>query len=441
MERLLIEELKKWQNKTDRKPLILRGARQVGKTWLLKEFGKICFKDVCYINFEQVASLESVFSGTLNPEDIINQLSVFHGKRILPNDTLIIFDEVQEMPRALTSLKYFAEENPEYAICCAGSLLGVALHKGTSFPVGKVDFLNLHPMSFREFLIANGEQMLVEYVLGGSRALQPFESRLVSMLKQYLIIGGMPSAVKKWLDTKDYFAVDEVQHAIIVAYENDFSKHAPKNLVEKIRYVWDSIPSQLAKENKKFIYGLVREGARAREYEDALMWLSDAGEILRTYNVTKPDVPLKAYADLKSFKVFLLDVGLLRCLSGLSPKVILEGSRIFEEFKGAITEQYVLQELNTIPHLQSNYYWTSQSKAEVDFLISEGLKVIPLECKAGYTMNAKSLKSYREKYSPTMSLRTSLLPYERKEGVCNIPLYILFAINNEIRTTEEIHNH
>ena len=287
MERLLIEELKKWQNKTDRKPLILRGARQVGKTWLLKEFGKICFKDICYINFEQIDSLESVFSGTLNPEEIINQLSVFHGKRIQPNDTLIIFDEVQEMPRALTSLKYFAEETPEYAICCAGSLLGVALHKGTSFPVGKVDFLTLHPMSFREFLIANGEHMLVEYVLNGSRALQPFESRLVNMLKQYLIIGGMPSAVKKWLDTKDYFAVDEVQHAIIVAYENDFSKHAPNNLVEKIRYVWDSIPSQLAKENKKFIYGLVREGARAREYEDALMWLSDAGEILRTYNVTK----------------------------------------------------------------------------------------------------------------------------------------------------------
>ena len=438
MERLLIEELKKWQNKTDRKPLILRGARQVGKTWLLKEFGKICFKDVCYINFEQVGSLESVFSGTLNPEEIINQLSVFHGKRIQPNDTLIIFDEVQEMPRALTSLKYFAEETPEYAICCAGSLLGVALHKGTSFPVGKVDFLTLHPMSFREFLIANGEHMLVEYVLNGSRALQPFESRLVNMLKQYFIIGGMPSAVKKWLDTKDYFAVDEVQHAIIVAYENDFSKHAPNNLVEKIRYVWDSIPSQLAKENKKFIYGLVREGARAREYEDALMWLSDAGEILRTYNVTKPDVPLKAYADLKSFKVFLLDVGLLRCLSGLSPKVILEGSRIFEEFKGALTEQYVCQELNTIPHLQSQYYWTTPSKAKIDFLLSEGLNVIPLECKAGYTMNAKSLKSYREKYSPTLSLRTSLLPYERNEGMCNIPLYILFAINDELQPTGEM---
>lgn len=436
MERLLLEELKKWQNKADRKPLILRGARQVGKTWLLKEFGRLCFRDVCYINFEQIDSLESVFSGTIHPEDIINQLSVYHGKRIQANSTLIIFDEVQEMPRALTSLKYFAEEAPEYAICCAGSLLGVALHQGTSFPVGKVDFLDLSPMSFREFLCANDEQMLVDYILGGARSLQPFETRLTHLLKQYLIIGGMPSAVKKWIETKDYFAVDEVQHSIIVAYENDFSKHAPKSLVEKIRYVWDSIPSQLAKENKKFIYGLVREGARAREYEDALMWLSDAGEILRTYNVTKPDVPLKAYADLKSFKVFLLDVGLLRCLSGLSPKVMLEGSRIFEEFKGAITEQYVCQELKTIRHLQSNYYWTSPSKAEIDFLLSEGLNVIPLECKAGYTMNAKSLKSYREKYSPLLSLHTSLLPYERNEGVRNIPLYMLFAISNEISSEQ-----
>lgn len=432
MERLLLEELRKWQQKADRKPLILRGARQVGKTWLLKEFGKLCFKDVCYINFEQTDLLEHIFSGTLNPEDIVNQLSIIHGKRILPNQTLIILDEIQEMPRALTSLKYFAEETPEYAICCAGSLLGVALHQGTSFPVGKVDFLDLHPMSFREFLCANGEQMLVAYILNGSRSLQPFESRLTNLLKQYLIIGGMPSAVKKWLDTKDYFAVDEIQRSIIIAYENDLSKHAPKNLVEKIRFVWDSIPSQLAKENKKFVYGLVREGARAREYEDALMWLSDAGEILRTYNVTKPDVPLKAYADLKSFKVFLLDVGLLRCLCGLSPKVILEGSRIFEEFKGAMTEQYVCQELNTIPHLQSNYYWTSQSKAEIDFLLSDGLNVIPLECKAGYTMNAKSLKSYREKFSPILSLRTSLLPYEQNEGTKNIPLYMLFAIADEI---------
>ncbi|MGM9699198.1 MAG: DUF4143 domain-containing protein [Prevotella sp.] len=256
-------------------------------------------------------------------------------------------------------------------------------------------------------------------------------------MKQYLIIGGMPSAVNKWLESKDYFAVDEVQHGIIVAYENDFSKHAPKNLVEKIRYVWDSIPSQLAKENKKFIYGLVREGARAREYEDALMWLSDAGEIVRTYNVTKPDVPLKAYADLKSFKVFLLDVGLLRCLSGLSPKVILEGSRIFEEFKGALTEQYVCQQLQTIPRLQSNYYWTSSSRAEIDFLLSDGLRVIPLECKASVNVNAKSLKSYRDRYASPLSLRTSLLPYERKdEGLINVPLYLLFVIGKEFELEE-----
>ena len=434
MERLLINQLMLWQKKADRKPLILRGARQVGKTWLLKDFGRRCFKHVCYINFEQKDVLTHVFANELIPERIIDQLSIYCGKRISAQDTLIIFDEVQEMPRALTSLKYFAEEAPQYAICCAGSLLGVALHEGTSFPVGKVDFIDLYPMSFHEFLLANGETMLVDYIMRGERNLTPFANRLTELLKQYLIVGGMPSAVNKWMETHDLYAVDDEQHNLITAYENDFSKHAPKNLVEKIRYVWDSIPSQLAKENRKFIYGLVREGARAREYEDALMWLNDAGEIIRTYNVSKPDVPLRAYADLKSFKVFLLDVGLLRCMSGLSPRVILEGSRIFEEFKGAITEQYVCQELQTIPHLQGNFYWTSQSKAEIDFLLTEGLYVIPLECKAGYTMNAKSMKSYCEKYKPSLSIRTSLLPYERQEsGIINIPLYLLFAIKNEIR--------
>lgn len=434
MKRLLIEQLKTWHKKADRLPLILRGARQVGKTWLLKEFGRTCFKNVCYVNFEQSDSLVNVFAGELSPERIINQLSVYCGFRISANDTLIIFDEVQEIPRALTSLKYFAEQAPEYAICCAGSLLGVAMHKGTSFPVGKVDFLDLYPMSFCEFLLANGEDMLVEYIKNGERDLTPFTERLTEILKQYLIVGGMPMAVKKWIDTHDFFAVDDMQHGIISSYENDFSKHAPKNMVEKIRYVWDSIPTQLAKENKKFVYGLVREGARAREYEDALMWLSDAGEIIRTYNVTKPDVPLKAYADLKTFKVFLLDVGLLRCMSGLSPRVILDGSRIFEEFKGALTEQYVCQQLQTENRIQGNYYWTSQSKAEIDFLITDGLNVIPLECKAGYTMNAKSMKSYRDKYSPVKALRTSLLPYERNAGgIVNIPLYMLFAINDEMK--------
>lgn len=434
MERLLIEELKKWKEKAGRKPLILRGARQVGKTWLLKDFGKRFFKNVCYINFEQKDILGNIFGGTLSPSRIIEQLSVYAGQIINPEDTLIIFDEVQEMPRALTSLKYFAEEAPEYAVCCAGSLLGVALHEGTSFPVGKVEFMDLYPLSFREFLLANNEGMLVNYILKGNRDLTAFTPKFTDYLKRYFVIGGMPAAVLKWIDTHDYFEVEDVQKQLVEAYENDFSKHAPRQMIEKIRYVWDSIPSQLAKENKKFIYGLVREGARAREYEDALMWLSDAGEIIRTYNISKPDVPLKAYADLKSFKVFLLDVGLLRCMSGVSPKVILEGSRIFEEFKGALTEQYVCQELQLFKRLQTNYYWTSSSSAEVDFLLSDGMEIFPMECKAGLTMNAKSLKVYRQKYSPRLSLRTSLLPYSRnkEEGIINIPLYLLFALSGEL---------
>lgn len=434
MDRLLLDDLRKWKEKSDRKPLILRGARQVGKTWLLKEFGQRFFDDTFYLNFEQQELPDSIFGGTLSPQQIIEQLSIYRGKKIMPETTLIIFDEVQELPRALTSLKYFAEVAPQYAICCAGSLLGVALHKGTSFPVGKVDFLDLRPMSFNEYLIANGESMLVEYIMNGNRTLDAFTQKLTEHLKRYLIVGGMPAAVMKWIETHDFFEVNSVQRQLLTAYENDFSKHAPHQLVEKIRYVWDSIPSQLAKENKKFIYGLVRSGARAREYEDALLWLADAGEIIRTYNISKPDVPLKAYVDTKAFKVFLLDVGLLMCMSGLSPKVILEGSRIFEEFKGALAEQYVCQELQLHKQLHSNFYWTSSSVAEIDFLVSDGIEVYPLECKAGITMNAKSLKSYKDKYSPRWSLRTSLLPYERNEEALttNIPLYMLFALSEEI---------
>lgn len=436
MKRLLIEQLKRWQKSVNRKPLILRGARQVGKTWILKEFGQLCFKDVCYINFEQKGMLGTIFEGELSPQRIIEQLSVYKGHKIQPQHTLIIFDEVQEMPRALTSLKYFAEECPEYAICCAGSLLGVALHQGTSFPVGKVDFMDLYPMSFQEFLMAHDEDMLVDFLLQGKRDIQPFTEKLTDYLKKYFIVGGMPAAVLKWIDTRDFFEVEDVQKALIVAYQNDFSKHAPRTMIEKIRYVWDSIPSQLAKENKKFVFGLVRDGARAREYEDALLWLSDAGEIIRTYNVNKPDVPLKAYAELKAFKIFLLDVGLLRCMSGLSPKVFLEETRIFEEFKGALTEQYVCQELQHFKRLQTHYYWTSASTAEVDFLISDGMEVFPLECKAGFTMNAKSLKSYQSRYAPKLSIRTSLLPYEyRPENqLLNIPLYLLFTLDKEIKT-------
>lgn len=435
MERLLISQLLKWKESHSRKPLVLEGARQVGKTWLLKEFGRKYFKDVCYINFEQRDVLGEVFAGDLSPQRIIEQLSIYNGKLIEPEQTLIIFDEVQEMPRALTSLKYFCEEAPEYVICCAGSLLGIALHEGTSFPVGKTDFLHLYPLSFKEFLIANEEKMLVDYIDKGNRNLGAFENRLTDYLKKYMIIGGMPAVVMEWLDSKDYNKVNRIQQELIAAYQKDFSKHAPNSMVEKIRYIWNSIPSQLAKENKKFVYGLVREGARAREYEDAIMWLCDAGEIIRTHNVSKPDIPISAYADLKSFKVFLLDVGLLRAMSRVSPKVILEGSRIFEEFKGALTEQYVCQELqNYSDVLETNYYWSSSATAEVDFLVSDGWDVYPLEVKAGVTMNAKSLKLYREKYSPKWALRTSLLAYEKNEAskTINIPLYMLFALGNEL---------
>lgn len=435
MERLLISQLLKWKESHSRKPLVLEGARQVGKTWLLKEFGRKYFKDVCYINFEQGDVLGEVFAGDLSPQRIIEQLSIYNGKLIEPEQTLIIFDEVQEMPRALTSLKYFCEEAPEYAICCAGSLLGIALHEGTSFPVGKTDFLHLYPLSFKEFLIANEEKMLVDYIDKGNRNLGAFENRLTDYLKKYMIIGGMPAVVMEWLDSKDFNKVNRIQQELIAAYQKDFSKHAPNSMVEKIRYIWNSIPSQLAKENKKFVYGLVREGARAREYEDAIMWLCDAGEIIRTHNVSKPDIPISAYADLKSFKVFLLDVGLLRAMSRVSPKVILEGSRIFEEFKGALTEQYVCQELqNYSDTLETNYYWSSSATAEVDFLVSDGWDVYPLEVKAGVTMNAKSLKLYREKFSPKWALRTSLLAYEKNEAskTINIPLYMLFVLGNEL---------
>lgn len=435
MERQLIGQLLKWKESKGRKPLVLEGARQVGKTWLLKEFGRKYFKDVCYINFEKSDVLEEVFAGDLSPQVIIEQLSIYNGKKIEPENTLVIFDEVQEMPRALTSLKYFCEEAPDYAICCAGSLLGIALHEGTSFPVGKTDFLHLYPLSFKEFLLANGEGMLVDYIEKGNRTLGAFEGRLTDYLKRYFVIGGMPAVVNEWLNTKDYNKVNRIQQELIAAYQKDFSKHAPSKMVEKIRYVWSSIPSQLAKENKKFVYGLVRDGARAREYEDAIMWLCDAGETVRTHNVSKPDVPISAYADLKSFKVFLLDVGLLRAMSNLSPRVILDGSKIFEEFKGALTEQYVCQELQIFrDHLQSNHYWSSSATSEVDFLLSDGLHIYPLEAKAGVTMNAKSLKVYRERFSPRWALRTSLLPYERNEAsrVINIPLYMLFILDKEI---------
>ncbi|HEY5583451.1 MAG TPA: ATP-binding protein [Ruminiclostridium sp.] len=430
MYRKLIDDLKEWKNKKDRLPLILKGARQVGKTWLLKEFGKTCFEDILYINFENASNLEELFNGVIEPQRIIDMLGALHGRKIMPGNTLMIFDEVQEIPRALTSLKYFAENAPEYHICCAGSLLGVALHKGTSFPVGKVDFLTLQPLTFKEFLIANGEEALCEFIIKSNlNALpQAFMDKLSDYLKLYFIIGGMPSAVNTWIEERDFNKVEQKQLAILDTYTQDFSKHAPSSIVPKLRYLWNSIPSQLAKENKKFIYGLVKEGARAREYEDALLWLLDSGLIRRVGRITKGALPLKAYEDLKSFKLYHLDVGLLRVMSELSPQAITQNIRIFEEFKGALTEQYVLQELSSIPEIRNTYYWTSEATAEVDFIFSDGQRVIPMEVKAGKNLQARSLKIYREKYDTHLAIRTSLSNLKYDEGLLNVPLYVLWNL-------------
>ncbi|MCQ2211115.1 MAG: ATP-binding protein [Paludibacteraceae bacterium] len=430
MYRIVLDKLKEWKEKSDRLPLILLGARQVGKTWLLKEFGKQYFNDVCYINFEQPNDLAQLFDGSINVERILDYLSTIHGKKIEKQKTLIIFDEVQEVPRALTSLKYFAEESPEYAICCAGSLLGITLHEGTSFPVGKVEFMTLQPLSFYEFLLANEEEQTIEYIKKYYKDGLPatIVEKMNDYLKQYFIVGGMPKCVDTFIKTHDYPKVSNIQKDIIASYQNDFSKHAPKGIVPKIHHVWDSIPSQLAKENKKFIYGVVREGARAREYEDALMWLKDCNAVRRVGLVAGGRLPLKAYEELKSFKIYHLDIGLLRMMCDIDPSVIVSKEKLFMEFKGSLTEQFVLQELQSLDILNNIYYWSEGSMSEVDFLFSYKNKVIPCEAKAGLNVHAKSLKVFMEKYKPEMAIRTSLKNYRKEDALLNLPLYEIWLL-------------
>ena len=434
LKRLLMKDLIQWKNKNNRQPLILKGARQVGKTWLLNEFGRKEFDDVLYINFENAPGLKESFDGDISPKRIIDLLGALHGKKIKPQETLLIFDEIQEIPRALTSLKYFAETAPEYAICCAGSLLGVALHSGTSFPVGKVDFLLLEPFNFEEFLLANDEQTLVEFIRsnGTNEIPKAISEKLTDYLKQHFIVGGMPGAVNSWLNTRDYSEVESRQRDILETYENDFSKHAPKNIVPKLRHLWNSVPSQLSKENKKFIYGLVREGARAREYEEAILWLLDCGLLRKVSRITKPSIPLKSYEDLKAFKLYHLDIGLLRHMSELPPSAILDGTKIFEEFKGALAEQFVLTELAGKDFIRNIYYWTSNAIAEVDFVFSDDKRVYPVEVKATENLQARSLKVYRDRYTPELSIRTSLANLRLDDGLLNVPLFALFNLENYI---------
>lgn len=423
MYRETIKQLKKWKDSPGRKPLILKGARQVGKTWLMKEFGRIHYKSCAYISMDENERMEDVFREAFDIPRIITALEIEAGFKIEPSDTLIIFDEVQEIPRALKSLKYFYENAPEYQIIAAGSLLGVALHEGTSFPVGKVDFLDLYPMTYREFLRACGEEQLAE-VLEKSDfdMMKVFKNKFTDYLKQYYFVGGMPEAVLAFVTEKDFKRVREVQNKLLAAYENDLSKHAPKEIVTRIRMLWNSIPAQLAKENKKFIYGLIREGARAREYELALTWLEDTGLVHKVNRVSKPDFPLRAYQDFGAFKLFVLDVGLLGAMARLNVKVILEGNRMFEEFKGALTEQYVLQQLLVHPEYDIFYWSAENATAELDFLLQTDERIIPLEVKAEENLQAKSLKVFVQKYGVAMAARTSMSDYRKQDWVTNIPL-------------------
>ena len=426
MYRAALEKLFQWKESKNRKPLIIEGARQVGKTWLMKEFGKKAYKETIYINFDSNTIMSELFATDLNTERLIMGIELYSGKKIDPANTLLIFDEVQEVPRALSSLKYFCENAPEYHIVCAGSLLGIALHGGTSFPVGKVNFLKLYPLSFKEFLMAvTGEQFARLLESQDYAMISSFKQTYVDALKQYYFVGGMPEVVQSFAQQKDFGEVRKIQQRILEAYEHDFSKHAPIEIVPKIRMLWNSIPSQLAKENKKFIYGLVREGARAKDYETAIMWLCDCGLVYKVSRVNTAALPLKAYEDLKAFKLFLVDVGLLGCMTGISQRTLLEGNQLFVEFKGALTEQYVCQQLKTLEDIGVYYYTNERSSCEVDFVLDTGEQVVPIEVKAETNLKAKSLKVYREKFAPTLSIRSSMADYKQEEGLVNLPLYAI----------------
>lgn len=426
MYRYAMENLREWKNRKNRKPLIIEGARQVGKTWLMKEFGRQEYTNTVYINFDSNSRMTELFSADLDITRILRGIEIYTGKKINSEDTLIIFDEVQEVPKALSSLKYFYEDAPEYHVICAGSLLGIALHGGTSFPVGKVEFMKLFPMSFREFLTATGKEQYVELLeQKDHQMISSFKQIYIDALKEYYYVGGMPEAVSSYSQAHDLEDVRNIQNMILAAYEQDFSKHAPVSIVPKIRMVWNSIPSQLAKENRKFIYGLLRKGARAKDYETAIMWLIDCGLIHKVSRITTPNLPLKAYEDLKAFKLYLVDIGLLGALAGLKQSALLDGNGMFVEFKGALTEQYVLQQLVTDPDIGIYYYTNDRGNCEIDFLIDDGNKVIPLEVKAELNLKAKSLKTYREKYSPEVAVRTSMADYKENDGLVDMPLYMM----------------
>ena len=432
MQRRIIQALKKWKLKPNRKPLIIQGARQVGKTWAMKHFGETCFVQTAYINFDHNPRMQTLFSGDYDISRLLLGLKIESGVDIQAEDTLLIFDEIQEVPQALTSLKYFYENAPQLHIAAAGSLLGISLHHQVSFPVGKVDFLPLYPMDFHEFLTALGQQDLVQLLeMCDWPLIAAMKSRYIELLRQYYFVGGMPEAVQTFINTQNFSEVRQIQRNLLTAYGQDFSKHiADGHTVQRVRALWQAIPEQLAKENKKFIYAHLQKGARSKDYETALQWLKDSGLVHIVPRIKKPHLPLTAYQD-NAFKLYGLDVGLLAAQSGLDAGTLLEGNRIFTEFKGALTEQYVLQQLIAS---QDNpvFYWTSEKgTAEVDFVLQRGQGVMPIEVKAEENLKAKSLKVYAEQFKPEQAIRFSMADYREQEWMKNVPLYSVGAFCNE----------
>lgn len=429
MKRLILDKLLVWKKSLYRKPLILKGVRQVGKTWILKEFGRLYYDSVAYFNFDENPEFKQFFQLTKDVNRILQNLMLVSSQKIEPDKTLIIFDEVQHCPEVINSLKYFCENAPNYHVACAGSLLGVAPVKPSSFPVGKVNFMQIDPMSFTEFLRANGDANLVHY-LESVESIEPipeaFFNPLSEKLKMYYVTGGMPESVLMWTEARDVNAMQEALSAIIEAYERDFCKHPNTREFPKISMIWKSISSQLARENKKFLYKAVKEGARAREYEDALQWLVDARLVHKVYRCTAPGLPLSAYDDLSAFKIYLVDVGLLRRLSQLAPSAFGEGNRLFTEFKGALTENYVLQTLVTQFEVEPRYWSQTNHPYEVDFLIQRENDIFPVEVKTETNKMSKSLKKYKELFADQVKLRIrfSLDNLKLDGDVLNIPLFM-----------------
>ena len=437
MKRLIMSKLLAWKNSPYRKPLILKGVRQVGKTWILKEFGKLYYKNIAYFNFDENKEYKQFFETTKNVERILQNLMLASGQKIEPENTLIIFDEVQDCPEVINSMKYFCENAPQYHVACAGSLLGITLAKPSSFPVGKVNFMQINPMNFTEFLLANGDENLAKYIEQIDK-IEPipdaFFNPLYEKLKMYYVTGGMPESVLMWAKARDVNAMQETLFEIITAYERDFAKHPNVSEFPKISMIWNSIPSQLARENKKFLYKVVKNGARAREYEDALQWLVSAQLVYKIYRNTAPNLPIAAYDDVSAFKIYLADVGLLRRLAQLAPTAFAEGNRLFTEFKGALTENYVLQALLTQFEVMPRYWSQTNPPYEVDFLIQRENDIFPVEVKSEANINSRSLKKFKELFpnQTKLRIRFSLNNLKLDEDMLNIPLFMADYTDNLI---------